>query len=266
MIQSRKTDSLRRAVLSVMGCASAAFALSVAAINHKELLRSGTACVTCHAGMAASKAVAKKERPVRLVSFSHELHLKMGKKCVDCHRGLEESVALAKANYPKMIELFSSAPMEIEVQPGQHVIPIPADEHLSSLSAILMDPDYYGFIMGQRDMVDGLPLIKPAGLIVLKVRAWLDLTLRRTQGDTKVKDDDVNKHRSDVFRLASILPVGEQLALTPKIVGDLRTFMTTFSAESPEWPAIRQSLENSGIHMMPTELLGIMTTYFQVKD
>jgi len=170
-----------------------------------------------------------------------------------------------KANYPKMIELFSSAPMEIEVQPGQHVIPIPADEHLSSLSAILMDPDYYGFIMGQRDMVDGLPLIKPAGLIVLKVRAWLDLTLRRTQGDTKVKDDDVSKHRSDVFRLATLLPVGETLDLIPGIMGDLSTFLSSFPPKSSEWPAILQSLNNSGIRMTAPELISIMKTYFQVN-
>ncbi|MEI6219359.1 MAG: hypothetical protein WCP86_10705 [bacterium] len=168
------------------------------------------------------------------------------------------------ANYPSMLELFSTAPVEIALVTGQNIVPIPVVEDISSLSAILMDPDYYGFIMGQRDLVDGLPLIKPAGLIVLKARAWLDLTLRRSQGDTKVKEDDVNKHRSDVFRLASILPVGEELDLPPKIIGDLRTFLSVFS-ESPEWPAIRQSLENSGIHMAPTELLDIMTKYFQLK-
>ena len=156
--------------------------------------------------------------------------------------------------------------MEIELLSGQHVVPIPVEEGVSSLSAILMDLDYYDFIMGQRDLVDGLPLIKPAGLIVLKVRAWMDLTARRSQGDAKVKDDDVNKHRSDVFRLASILPVGEQIDLNAKIAGDLRTFLTAFSIDSPEWPAILQSLANSGVRMAPSDLLGIMRTYFQVKD
>lgn len=170
-----------------------------------------------------------------------------------------------QANYPKMIELFSSVPMEIEVQPGQHVTPIPADEHLSSLSAILMDPDYYGFIMGQRDMVEGLPLIKPAGLIVLKVRAWLDLSQRRSQGDTKVKDDDVGKHRSDVFRLATLLPVGETLELIPGIMGDLNSFLGAFPSESPEWAAIRQSLDNSGIRMTSLDLLAALRTYFKIS-
>jgi hypothetical protein len=143
---------------------------------------------------------------------------------------------------------------------------VPTDEDHSSLSAILMDPDYYGFIMGQRDVVGGLPLIKPAGLIVLKARARLDLTLRRSQGDSKVKEDDVSKHRSDVFRLATLLPVGEQLVLTPKIVGDLSAFLAAFPAESPEWPAIRQSLDNSGIRLTLPDLLRIMKTHFQVRD
>lgn len=170
------------------------------------------------------------------------------------------------ANYPKMIELFSTVPVEIVLLPGQYVVPIPVEEAHYSLSAILMDPDYYGFIMSQRDSVDGLPLIKPAGLIVLKSRAWLDLTLRRSQGDSKVKEDDVNKHRTDVFRLASILPVGELLDLPQQVAEDLRTFLTAFSAESPEWPAIRQSLDSSGIRMTLSDLIGILKTYFQVKD
>jgi hypothetical protein len=91
------------------------------------------------------------------------------------------------------------------------------------------------------------------------------LTQRRAQGDTKVKDDDIAKHRSDVFRLATLLPVGETLDLIPGIMADLDAFLGAFPPESPEWPAIRQSLNNSGIRMTPPELIAIMKTYFQVK-
>ncbi len=170
------------------------------------------------------------------------------------------------ANYPKMIELFSAVPLDIEPFPGQQVVPIPVDEDLSSLSAILMDHDYYQFIMGQRDILNGLPLIKPAGLIVLKACAWLDLALRRSQGHTVVKEDEVHKHRSDVFRLASILPVGQELDLLGKIAEDVRAFLKAFPVTSPEWPAIIQSLGNSGIRLTPFDLLGIMKTYFKVSD
>jgi hypothetical protein len=160
-----------------------------------------------------------------------------------------------KRDYPKMVELLSTAPMEIEPFPGQHIVPISAGEDLSSLSAILM---------GQRDIVSGLPLIKPGGLIVLKARAWLDLTRRRAAGETTVKEDDVNKHRSDVFRLAAILPVDEHLELPEDIAEDLRAFLSAFPATSLGWRAISQSLENSGIRMAPPNLLGILKTYFHI--
>ena len=169
-------------------------------------------------------------------------------------------------DYPKMIELLSNAPMTVELGHDQHIVPIPVGEDLSSLSAILMNPNYYEFIMGQREVVDGLALIKPAGLIVLKARAWLDLTRRRATGDTTVKEGDVSKHRSDVFRLTTILPTGESQELPEELAKDLRDFLTAFPAAAPEWKAISQSLANSGIRMAASELLGILRTFFKVTD
>ena len=167
---------------------------------------------------------------------------------------------------PKVIELFSNAPMEIEPFPGQRIIPIPAGEEVSSLSAILMDEDYYRFLMGQRDLVDDLPLIKPAGLIVLKAKAWLDLSARRAAGDKSVDEDDVNKHRSDVFRLASILPVGESIELPTALAADLGRFLAAFPATAPEWPAILQSLKSSGIRMAADDLLRTLREHFGIPE
>jgi len=50
--------------------------------------------------------------------------------------------------------------------------------------------------------------------------------------------------------------------VTSSILDDLKTFLAFFPAESPEWTAIRQSLDNSGIRMTPSDLIGIMKTYF----
>jgi hypothetical protein len=41
--------------------------------------------------------------------------------------------------------------------PGAHLTPIPIDEAVASLSAILMDEDYYDFVISGRRNVDGLP-------------------------------------------------------------------------------------------------------------
>ena len=48
--------------------------------------------------------------------------------------------------FPYMIELFSRKPDVFELPIESHLTPIPIDETVSSLSAILMDSDYYDFI------------------------------------------------------------------------------------------------------------------------
>lgn len=172
----------------------------------------------------------------------------------------------ATPDYPRMIEVFSSAPAGIEIPPGQTIVPIPADEGASSLSAILLDPAYYGFVLDQREVVDGLPLIRPSGLIPLKARAWLDLTQRRTDGDPTVKGDDIIKHRNDVFRLATLLPVGERLAVPAVIARDLQAFLAAFPAASGDWRAIRDALAASGIRLSPDDLIGALRQFFGVSS
>ena len=48
------------------------------------------------------------------------------------------------------------------------------------------------------------------------------------------------------------------------MVTGMETFKRHFAGTSPEWKAITQSLENSGIRMTASELLGILQTYFIV--
>lgn len=168
--------------------------------------------------------------------------------------------------YPSPIELFSPAPLRIEPFPGQRIVPIAAGEDIYSLSAILMDADYYRFVMDQREPVEGLPLLKPAGLIVLKAKAWLDLSKRWAEGDASVDEDDVKKHRTDVFRLASILPVGESVRLPKTLAEDLGRFLSTFAPTSPDWPAILQSLRSKGIRMAAADLLRTLRNYFGIPE
>jgi hypothetical protein len=54
----------------------------------------------------------------------------------------------ADSAYPQMIELFARRPDLIEPPAEFHVVPIPVSEEVSSLSAILLEDDYYQFVMG----------------------------------------------------------------------------------------------------------------------
>ena len=167
-------------------------------------------------------------------------------------------------DYPQMIELFSAIPVEENLLTDQRIIPIPAGEDQSSLSAILMDQEYFEFIMEQREIANGLSLIKPAGLIPLKARAWQDLSVRRRNGDTSVDERDINKHRNDIFRLATLLPTAVSIAIHPTIANDLHQFLQAILASQSEQSAIGQSLKTSGTRIPILDLLATLSTFYEI--
>lgn len=170
-----------------------------------------------------------------------------------------------KAGYPAKLELFSRQPEGLTLFDGQEIIPVRAGEDISSLSAILMNEDYYRLILNTRVTLDHLPMVRAEGLIPLKARAWLDLT-RRKQDGVAVDADDIIKHRNDVFRLVLILPAGGQIALPEPIRADLRSFLKAFPADSPDWPNILDALRNT-IRRPPNSesLREVMVNYFLLK-
>ena len=62
-------------------------------------------------------------------------------------------------SFPYMLELFSRLPDALHIEGDAHLTPIPVEEEVSSLSAILMNNDYYGFIQSGRLEHDGLSLV-----------------------------------------------------------------------------------------------------------
>lgn len=127
-------------------------------------------------------------------------------------------------SYPVMLELFSRVPDALNIGDDSHLTPIPMDEEVSSLSAILLDDDYYHFVHAGKQEIDGLPVVGPTHLIPLKAKAWLDLTKRREAGET-IDEKDIKKHKNDVFRLYQIVDPKTSIALPASIVEDLRRFL-----------------------------------------
>jgi len=133
-------------------------------------------------------------------------------------------------DYPFMLELFSRQPDVLQVAEGSHLTPLPIEEELSSLSAILMDNDYYAFIRAGKTEVDGLPVVGPAHLIALKARAWLDLTEREKKGE-KIDSKVIKKHKNDVFRLYRILDPAIDPAAPEVVKKDLQEFISRMDNE-----------------------------------
>jgi hypothetical protein len=136
----------------------------------------------------------------------------------------------ADERFPVMLELFCRAPDGIHLAQGSHLTPIPLDEAVASLSAILLDNDYYAFIMGGRRESGRLPWVGEDRLIPLKAIAWLDLSARLAKGEA-VDAKNIRKHANDVMRLAQLLAPDLRIPLAPKIGDDLQRFLDSMAAD-----------------------------------
>ena len=145
----------------------------------------------------------------------------------------------ADARFPAMLELFARAPDGLLPAEGSYLTPIPLDEAVSSLSAILLDDAYYAFIMAGRREVDGLPWIGEDRLIPLKAIAWLDLSARKGRGEA-VDTKDVRKHLNDVLRLSQLLAPTTRIPLAKNIGDDLVQFLAAVSVDSTVDPKALQ--------------------------
>lgn len=94
-----------------------------------------------------------------------------------------------------------------------------------SLSAIILDDNYYTLLKAQNRIVEGVRVLDERALIPFKARAHIDLKARHEAGDEKVKLEDIAKHRSDVFRLAQLLPANAKIELPDPVSEDMAQFL-----------------------------------------
>lgn len=135
----------------------------------------------------------------------------------------------ADERFPVMLELFCRAPEGIKLAEGSRLTPIPVDEAVASLSAILLDDAYYEFIVAGRREVDGLPWVGEDRLIPLKASAWLDLGERQAKGEP-VDSKNIRKHANDVLRLSQLLAPDVRFEVAPRIEQDLNRFLDGIEA------------------------------------
>lgn len=170
-----------------------------------------------------------------------------------------------RAEFPFMLEFFSRRPDGLELGEDQQIAPIPVGADHHSLSAILVDDDYYSLIRTHHTVRDGLPFATATSLIPLKARAWLDLTRREAEGQ-KIDSKDTAKHRNDVFRLAGTLPGAPGPQLPVSITDDLARFLHSFPEGSREWESVNASLRNTlGGSVRPGALRSAIQTFFRIS-
>lgn len=143
-------------------------------------------------------------------------------------------------SFPAQIELLSHS--LLPELPDSPFTPISLDESVRSLSAIVLDPDYYEYAKTHRDGSSGIPCLTVDALVVFKCAAYLNLRADRERDPASVRADDLNKHRNDIFRLIGAMPEGRTYVLPDPIRRKTAEFANAFPVDSPEWDAIRAAV------------------------
>ena len=135
-----------------------------------------------------------------------------------------------ETGFPEMIELFSRASWELASDAV--LTPIHIDDSVSSLSAILLDDEYYELLLRERDTIKGISVLRPSALIAFKAKAWLDLKQKTEQG-IHVDSRDLRIHRTDVLRIVAQMPL-EYCAISEKVRNDMLAFMRELKVSNEE--------------------------------
>ena len=131
--------------------------------------------------------------------------------------------------YPKMIELFCRSNFELREMTG--ITPIHIDDEVSSLSAILLNDDYYRILLEGKVVRNGLSVLRPEYLILFKAKAFLDLKQRKDRGEA-VDSKNISKHKKDILRIAAELVLERTGELPEAVETDIRAFIDLLAQDS----------------------------------
>ncbi|MFY7761802.1 hypothetical protein [Aquidulcibacter sp.] len=137
----------------------------------------------------------------------------------------------ANADFPYMLEIFARPPATLDLVPNQTIIPVPIEDGQYSLSAILLDEDYFGLLRGMIRRIDGVSVLDEYALIPFKAKAWMELSDRRDAGED-IDSRTIVKHLRDVFRLMAVLVPGRRLILPEQIRNDIADFCDRISRQA----------------------------------
>ncbi|MEO8764642.1 MAG: hypothetical protein ABI416_10165, partial [Ginsengibacter sp.] len=138
----------------------------------------------------------------------------------------------ANNEFPYQLELFSRIPDLLDVNEGAHLTHIPVDADLSSLSAILMNKEYYDFTLAHCTLDDSLQSANMEALVCLKAKAFLDMNERKSKSDT-VEEKQIKKHKGDIFRLSATIAANVAFELPESIQKDMQVFVEIIKNDLP---------------------------------
>ncbi|GHT75566.1 hypothetical protein AGMMS50262_11220 [Bacteroidia bacterium] len=165
---------------------------------------------------------------------------------IDTKDGMKRSffrfIEPTDVSFPAYIELFSRVPDGIQMPESVHIIHFNMEEeYLSSFSAILMDDDYYHYAVEHSREIEGIQVLDKDALIVLKAKAYLNNKKRKEEGQ-QVHQDDIDKHKKDIYRLSFLFSGEERYDVSDDIKATLTDFLAELQADPISTKAIAKAM------------------------
>ena len=161
-------------------------------------------------------------------------------------------------DYPYMIELFSRRPEGLHLPDHIKVTRVNVEDGVLSLSAILLDNDYYAALQDSKTVIDGISILDETLLIPFKARAYLDLAKSRADG-AEVDEKHIKKHRNDVFRLLQLFPGNRRIVVPETISADLKRFVIAVAENENLNP------KSFGVNITRTEGIDMLTAAYGIE-
>jgi len=108
-----------------------------------------------------------------------------------------------REDVPRMIETFSRPELKVPLKIDNQKTPVP-EGYDPSLSALLLDKDYYEILKEGTIKKDGLTILDVPYLIYFKAKAHLDITNKVKNGE-RVNHADKQKHFNDICQLTFLI-------------------------------------------------------------
>lgn len=131
-------------------------------------------------------------------------------------------------SFPKMIELFSREDFVLQEITG--ITPIHIADDVASLSAILLDDDYYKALIQGKVLENGLSVLRPEYLILFKSKAYMDLKLRKEAGES-VDSSEIRKHKKDILRITAEMMLEKVVDMPKSVEKDIHEFIDILGLE-----------------------------------
>lgn len=156
---------------------------------------------------------------IEFIKMGGYSHINKGKGKEEFYRFREPTNSV----FPEEIELFSKKPEYLK-ELETILVPIHVSNNVDSLSAIVLDEDYYRLLKQGAVEVEGVTILGLQYVILFKMKAFIDLRNSKLAGE-QIDSKKILKHKRDVLRLAVMLEPNKKLAVTDRIQSHIKEFI-----------------------------------------